>query len=410
MKDTPPFVLLGAGASVPAGIPTATRMTEVMLASDPYASDPLPSLLDRQLKVLKFVAGGLAMQEGIEGNNPLSGINVEDLFSAVRMLSNRTDLEISPFVAQWHNTVEEMDDRLEQERPFRQSGLEDAIEAALGAAASASSSSGRSRGFRSAARNLRKELDKYFTETGSRRYEDVFEETSESMVKALTNLVWIEDSSKVDYHRPLVQTAEDQKLTIATLNYDNTVELSAEKLEVNLKIGLEDWSRDGYFTEPQSGIELLKLHGSIDWVEKSERPPPGEDEEPEILFPSKEISRLDPDQSANQNRNPALIFGAGNKLTEEGPFIELFRTFEERLDNHSTLVVIGYSFSDEHINHVIRRWMNQDIDRKLIIIDRPGVEKEDHPFWEKHRRLQETDRVELRAVGAKQGIRNLFED
>jgi hypothetical protein len=39
---------------------------------------------------------------------------------------------------------------------------------------------------------------------------------------------------------------------------------------------------------------------------------------------------------------PAVIFGQRNKLTAEGPFLDLLRAFREELSRSTSLTVVGY--------------------------------------------------------------------
>ena len=102
MRET---ILLGAGASVEAGIPGAFDMTRKIV--DIFRDSPDHTIHSR---VLSFVIGGLLFKRGMEGENPLtSGVNVEELFNAVQLLAERGRLEASPFVGSWHAVVDELD-------------------------------------------------------------------------------------------------------------------------------------------------------------------------------------------------------------------------------------------------------------------------------------------------------------
>lgn len=411
MSPQKSFILLGAGASVPAGIPTTNKMTEVFLNGEPS------SLSEKDTQILRFIAGGIQQRRGVRGKDPLQSINVEDLFGALRMIAERDSLDVSPFVSQWHPYVDDADriyEGLDQQHfDFLKEKLE-----VLTEAIEYSMPGGYSRYTEEPhffldslpgeiSQELR-ELINLSRLSDQQPSKGAFERTGKRMIRALTDLVWLEDPWKTQYLDPLIQRANSKNLTIATLNYDNSVELSSDRLGVNIDTGLEEWSEEGYISKPRAGVELLKLHGSIDWV-KSEEHPLDRETDDDLLFPSQEISRSEPeDLSSLDNQSPALIFGARNKLTEEGPFLEILRTFENRLDNCSKLITIGYSFSDNHVNHIIRRWMNQSSDRHMIVVDRPGIDKADHPLWQKHQKLNTTDRVKIRATGAEQGILNLF--
>jgi hypothetical protein len=64
-----------------------------------------------------------------------------------------------------------------------------------------------------------------------------------------------------------------------------------------------------------------------------------------------------------------LVFGSRNKLRPDGPFLSLLSEFEDQLSKSDRLIVVGYSFRDEHINEVIRRWTRDDKERTIALID-----------------------------------------
>lgn len=97
------IVLLGAGASVDAGIQTAVGMTEKMI--EYFEKEKI----SQELKVLKFVVGGLLFKAGIHGESPMKGVNIEEVFEATELLSNRNSLGIFPFVGHWHPFIEELE-------------------------------------------------------------------------------------------------------------------------------------------------------------------------------------------------------------------------------------------------------------------------------------------------------------
>ena len=44
------------------------------------------------------------------------------------------------------------------------------------------------------------------------------------------------------------------------------------------------------------------------------------------------------------------------------------------------MVIIGYSFRDEHINEIITQWMNADERRTLTVVSRSRFESPDQEF------------------------------
>ena len=418
------MLLFGAGASIEADVPGAYGMTRELIAQ--VEADPFHR---RHAHLLRFVAGGLMFQSGVQGSDPFGGVNVEDLFNAVQLLGARSTLEAAPFVASWHPMVDEFDrtrPRQTDAKAFRRrlsakiaDDLLDALpshlssgsgrdidrvldarlkKAAEAAAKNRNVSFGSSESVgKAVAAEVRDALQNAFKKlkSKSRSASDdtqlsralgdavdqrqprpaggrLFEATNEIMVQLLADIVWIEDPERVAYLAPILSVLDDQPgLTVATLNYDNGVERLCESRSVSCETGIETWSEDGAFPDPEGGVNLLKLHGSIDW-----RLVDGQmgDDRP---MPHTRIGRVG--EKPKSYFHPALIFGQRNKLTARGPFLDLLRTFRERLAGAGRLTVVGYSFRDEHINEYVTQWLNGDASRRLRVID-PGFEASQDPY------------------------------
>jgi len=341
------IVLLGAGASVDADIPTAVGMTQKMI--NHFEENPIPE----ERKVLKYIVGGLLFKAGIQGKNPLDGVNIEEVFSATELLANRNSLEILPFVGQWHPFIEE----LEKNRPRLRDKL----------------STLRDISNREDLYKMSSAIDKAFQEVLESRAGETFKRTTKYMLSLLCKMVWIEDKAKLEYLFPLVNYASRKRTTIASLNYDNTIELSGHCNDINVSTGIKSWIKTGMFIKPNSGIELIKLHGSIDWELN------GTKTYSNSYFPQATIKEVSDEKikrlrdasvktGGSRRYTPGIVFGAGNKLTAEGPFLELFRTFKLRLEESTKLISIGYSFRDKHINELIYGWLNRDKSRIITIV------------------------------------------
>ena len=88
------------------------------------------------------------------------------------------------------------------------------------------------------------------------------------------------------------------------------------------------------------GLNLLKLHGSIDWGAQF-------DVRFEILSG---IRLLEESEIIGTiTTGGTVIFGGANKLTAEGPYLELLDAFRRELAKSERLIVVGYSFRDDHI-------------------------------------------------------------
>ncbi len=54
----------------------------------------------------------------------------------------------------------------------------------------------------------------------------------------------------------------------------------------------------------------------------------------------------------------------------------MLRLFGTGLAEHDTLLVVGYSFRDAHVNHYVAQWFNSDPNRRLIVLCGPSFPRE----------------------------------
>jgi len=103
----------------------------------------------------------------------------------------------------------------------------------------------------------------------------------------------------------------------------------AEQLDITSR----RWtSVDGY-------LYLCKLHGSINWIEDGHG-----------LFPIREVP------AASKAASRAMIYPTPAKQNASfgSPYSDLFREFQSQIvREQSVLVLLGYSFGDEHVNNII---------------------------------------------------------
>jgi hypothetical protein len=112
-EPSTPLVLLGAGASVPAGIPTALGMTVKMMELCRVDRHPA------YLRALMAITG--ALQMGVGQNEPELATwdaleipeypDIERVMNAALLLGDRLNLEFAPFVGAWHPIIEELERR-----------------------------------------------------------------------------------------------------------------------------------------------------------------------------------------------------------------------------------------------------------------------------------------------------------
>ncbi len=157
------------------------------------------------------------------------------------------------------------------------------------------------------------------------------------------------------------------------LNYDLLIEKTAEELGILVNNGFMGftvrkfdpmvYNIDYHVKVPESNrpiplnksINLFKLHGSISWFESEEVLPYRViEKQPKFKNRKGNIMHIQPEDG--KKRPDYVIYPAYSKVRQsfDTPYSELFRQFTNILNlRNSTLFVIGYSFSDDHVNNII---------------------------------------------------------
>lgn len=158
----------------------------------------------------------------------------------------------------------------------------------------------------------------------------------------------------------LLAVPENFRMDVFTLNYDLVMERFFNKssvLNVNTGFIQGRWADD--FSDGkkehhanESKINYYKIHGSLDWY--------------------RDVDVAHCSESHIIQDRPFLIFGQENKMLSIEPFFSLLVRFRKRLDEATHVISIGYSFFDPYINNLIISSVNNQFDKKLIIVD-PGL-------------------------------------
>lgn len=169
-----------------------------------------------------------------------------------------------------------------------------------------------------------------------------------------------------------------ERINIFTLNHDTLIEQFLEKKSINYSDGFirNDlpillWSPD-IFKENECKINLYKLHGSINWYQFKRdndsnyfigKVPQGFKEIDHIEY-------LKNNYLYRDNRHMILV-GTFNKMFNylTNIFIEIHYRFFNVLNSIDTPIVSGYSFNDKGINFNIKKWMDSDTNKKIILIN-----------------------------------------
>jgi hypothetical protein len=141
----------------------------------------------------------------------------------------------------------------------------------------------------------------------------------------VTNLTILRADADVSYLEPITQKwLNDDRTTVASLNYDNALETSARGMGVEVDDGIGSYQRTRRVSFSSGGMPLLKLHGSGSWAEQriAGEATGGED------FLYAPWANLDANHYNGKWIQPAIIMGGENKLQARGPFLELYIEFK----------------------------------------------------------------------------------
>ena len=190
---------------------------------------------------------------------------------------------------------------------------------------------------------------------------------------------------KTFYQKLVLRSKDNSRIRVFTTNNDLYNETALDALNIHYINGFGGglrrffnpalfnytWSKrmdtsiDKY--EPaEDMVYLYKIHGSVNWreTEKLEN----------NYFEIEEVS-----PALCSGNDAVLIYPTPTKQDKSlgSPYVDLFREFQHKLlEPHSVLFVIGYSFSDRHVNEIIYRALSTNSTLNVVIFGRKPDEKE----------------------------------
>lgn len=186
----------------------------------------------------------------------------------------------------------------------------------------------------------------------------------------------VTDLYSLFYRKLIYRDSNLTKTNIFTTNYDLYSETALDKLGILYTNGFSGFV-ERYFNPVvfnyayaeqmelsnskwsviDNFIYLYKIHGSVNWVESADD---------KHLFKVKEL------QKADESAQTVMVYPTPMKQVASfaSPYSDLFREFQKRLmQDKNVLVVMGYSFSDEHINNIIYQALTIPNFRLIIFQD-----------------------------------------
>jgi hypothetical protein len=163
------------------------------------------------------------------------------------------------------------------------------------------------------------------------------------------------------YMQPIRQYLQDAAVVdVISVNYDTCVEQFCDAYDIPCEDGFGAKWNDSRFDEMETGIRLYKLHGSTLWYASargSYLKLPIHYLPQVTLFTGESVENL-------------MLYPA-QKLGLEEPILDMLSRVKRLLADPQTrfLVVVGYSFRDDHITRLIYDAASQNRDLIVILVD-----------------------------------------
>ena len=181
-----------------------------------------------------------------------------------------------------------------------------------------------------------------------------------------------------EFYSKITQRSRKTPISIFTTNYDLFNEIALDELGFSYNNGFSGTYRRKFnpisynymyvenmnlhrdvWERVASFFNLIKLHGSISWLRRD-----GEVWE-------QDIKDIRDDETVMIYPTPLK-----DRSTLMTPYSDLFRVMENRIvQRNSVLIVIGYSFSDDHINRVILNGLSVPSFRLVVFGKSSNIEK-----------------------------------
>lgn len=343
------LILLGAGASVEAGMPTAASApNEIRKFIENCGNDSVRFEGGSEaIRVLDYITTQLSARH--------RSLDIEEIFRCIDALYYRNESSLSPFVDRFDPFINTIDGDFDHPK-YRTGWLTSPQE---------------------------------FPTYGA------FHSLKFHILTVLDALTWPKPDGhkRLDYLRPLIRHAAKRNTWLVTLNYDPFIERTSQQEKLPACLGVETWHNMNNLTWDTKCLNLIKLHGSFDWYTDFNGFKYNEDF---ASFPPIRPSIFD----------PMILYGNQAKFYHYGPFPDLFMAFKAALRNASRVSVIGFSFCDDHVTECLYQWLRDDPSKSIRIANGTGFSAKYLP-----KRIRDgyftnelSERVEIHSLRASEAI------
>ncbi len=324
-------LLLGAGISIPAGLPSTGEITKELFENKTVFLNPILEKDDEL--VLRFLK---LIYRKIKGFYKNKTINYEDIY---------------------YVTTQIKDYLIEYENPIVADFTEDIID----------------------------ELAQFYYQnysTGKEKLENKLPQIASmagKYINDVTTQLLRNDKIKTNHLSFIEEIVADksvENLNIFTLNHDVVIERYLKDNKIDYYDGfiyekvnsLKDydirlWQAD--FINATQNIRLLKLHGSIDWYKIKT-----EDFNLYQRYFFAQIGDISKLKYFSGDTSPLILTGRFNKILEynRSIYVDLHYNFYRILPTTNILLISGYSFNDKGINSWLIDWMYAVEEHRIVLI------------------------------------------
>jgi hypothetical protein len=196
-------------------------------------------------------------------------------------------------------------------------------------------------------------------------------------------------------------TAPDiEQLNIVTLNHDTLVEQFLAEKSVDFVDGFGErdgdvrWYDDKVYDGSHAKVRLLKLHGSVNWyslpVNGRLRP---------AIFLGADVANIrdsEGRQLTPQFRRPSFLSGINKAVAyQRGIYADMHFRFHQLLRHCELMVMSGYGWGDTAINFQLDTWLDQNRSNTIILlhktpeelVERSLVLASGYDYWTRSRQL-----------------------
>ena len=166
-----------------------------------------------------------------------------------------------------------------------------------------------------------------------------------------------------------------EQLNIVTLNHDTLVEQFLAENKVKFIDGFGDvdgdvrWYDETVSDESHPRVRILKLHGSVNWYSflVNGRPRPA-------IFLGTNVTNIRNGEGAQltaQFRRPSFLSGINKAVAyQRGIYADTHFYFHQVLRQCKQIVMSGYGWGDIAINFRLDKWLDQNRNNNIILLDR----------------------------------------